>query len=310
MSFCHSMTCRTPGITATAPVRWRQLDGAMGVFWEARGEKGAEGYYLSPDPRIVFFFNDVSRHIRMSSEDGAIERRGRPMTRAVYVPAGMPMWTRFAAEHEFSHLDVHVHRDFLLGAIAPHLGRSAALAVLKRPVELQDVAAIEVLASLLAGEVTSPTKHPLYAQGLVTTMAAGLLDMGRSGREAGGAGLSGPEMAALASHLEEQGTRRVTTSEMAGVLGLSETSFAQLFKATTGESPLQWQLRRRVERAQDLLAKTDLSIAEISAQLGFFDQPHLTRVFRQCAGTTPAAWRRAAERSGARQAGATPRGGR
>src|SRR5689334_14476713 len=100
------MTCHTEGIRATAPVKWRGFDGMMGVFWEAEGQSGANAYYISPDPRIVIFFNDVSSQIRMTNRDGG-SAQDRPMTRAIFVPAGMPLWTNFTASHSFSHLDLH-----------------------------------------------------------------------------------------------------------------------------------------------------------------------------------------------------------
>src|SRR3546814_50635 len=49
LTYLHSMICYTEGIRATAPVKWRGLDGAVGVFWEAESQSGAHGYYLSPD---------------------------------------------------------------------------------------------------------------------------------------------------------------------------------------------------------------------------------------------------------------------
>jgi AraC family transcriptional regulator len=73
---------------------------------------------------------------------------------------------------------------------------------------------------------------------------------------------------------------------------LSESWFANVFKQTTGKTPLQWQLGRRIELAQKLLSESDLTVADIAAQLGFSDQAHLTKAFRQIAGETPAAWRR------------------
>ena len=42
----------------------------VGVLWQAEAEAGAQGYYLSPDPRIMFFFDDVSSHVLMSNRDG------------------------------------------------------------------------------------------------------------------------------------------------------------------------------------------------------------------------------------------------
>ena len=72
MGYCHTMTCCTQGIRPTVPVRWRGLDGMVGVYWQAEGAADARGYYLSPDPRIVFFLNDVSSHVLMSNRDGGV----------------------------------------------------------------------------------------------------------------------------------------------------------------------------------------------------------------------------------------------
>jgi AraC-like DNA-binding protein len=79
---------------------------------------------------------------------------------------------------------------------------------------------------------------------------------------------------------------------MAKTVGLSESWFANVFKQTTGKSPLQWQLAKRIELAQNLLLEGELAVAEIAVQLGFTDQAHLTKAFRQVVGDTPAAWRR------------------
>lgn len=79
---------------------------------------------------------------------------------------------------------------------------------------------------------------------------------------------------------------------MAAVVGLSESWFASVFKQTMGITPLQWQLAKRVELTKKLLGESDLPVASIAAQLGFADQAHLTKVFRQIVGETPAAWRR------------------
>ena len=65
---------------------------------------------------------------------------------------------------------------------------------------------------------------------------------------------------------------------------------ASRLEVHTGTTPLQWQLRQRVDLAQGLLCGSGLSVAEIADRLGFTDQAHLTRVFRQVTGATPAAW--------------------
>ncbi|MCY1250730.1 Arabinose operon regulatory protein [compost metagenome] len=79
---------------------------------------------------------------------------------------------------------------------------------------------------------------------------------------------------------------------MAATVGLSESWFSNVFRQTTGKTPLQWQLAKRIDDAKGLLLKSDLTVADIAVQLGFSDQAHLTKVFRQIVGDTPAAWRR------------------
>nr|WP_276603744.1 AraC family transcriptional regulator [Nannocystis pusilla] len=81
--------------------------------------------------------------------------------------------------------------------------------------------------------------------------------------------------------------------ELATLGGMSQAHFSRAFKASTGVPPHRWQLNARVERAQQLLLRADVSLADIALQLGFVDQSHLTRVFRRVVGATPSAWRRA-----------------
>ncbi|MBB3809950.1 helix-turn-helix domain-containing protein [Pseudochelatococcus contaminans] len=291
--YLHSMKCHTEGIRARKPVKWRGLDGLMNVFWEAEGDSGASGYYLSPDPRIVIFFNDVSSHIRMTNRENGFGSDGRQMTRAIYVPAGVPLWTNFTAPHRFSHLDLHVHKDRMLRFLSPSIGQSHALTALRRPVEVQDIDAVETLASLLVDEVAKPSKHAVYAESLAGSIVTGLLDIPEPAAERATGRLTQGQMNKLLSRVDASGGHRLTVAEMAETVGLSESWFANVFKQTLGKTPQQWQLARRIEAARQLLADTDLTIADIAAQLNFSDQAHLTKAFRQITGETPAAWRRA-----------------
>lgn len=284
------MAWHTEGIRVVAPVKWRRFDGLVSVFWEAESQSGATGYYLADDPRIMIFFNDVSSRIRVSNRDGS--QGYRPMTRAVYVPAGVPMWTSSETKHRFSHLNLHMHRDRLLRFLSPSVGASAALAAVRRPVELQDVGAIETLAGLLVDEISSPAKHAVYAESLVGSIVAGLLDIPDHEAEKANGRLTQAQMNKLVSRFDGSNDCRLTVAEMAATVGLSESWFSNVFKQTTGRTPLQWQLARRIDLAKKLLVDSDLAVAEVAAQLGFTDQAHLTKAFRQIAGDTPAAWRR------------------
>ena len=81
-------------------------------------------------------------------------------------------------------------------------------------------------------------------------------------------------------------------SDLAASCGLSRSYFARAFKATIGQSPHRWLVHRRIERAGELLERTDISISRIAAACGFADQSHLTRRFHAIVGLSPAAWRR------------------
>jgi AraC family transcriptional regulator len=74
--------------------------------------------------------------------------------------------------------------------------------------------------------------------------------------------------------------------------GLSRSYFEKAFKASLGTPPHQWLVRQRVQRAADMLERTNDSIGAIALNCGFTDQSHLTRVFRANVGFSPAAWRR------------------
>lgn len=292
MSYHHGFTGRTEGIHPTAPLRWREFDGLISAFWEAEGEAGGGGYYISANPRISIFFTDVSS-IRVANRNGAVRRTGRPMARAFYVPAETSMWTSFTSPLSFSHLDIHLNPEKMVKFLTPSLGRSAALDVLRRPAEVEETRDLEILAQLLVDEVTMPAHHDLYAENLAGSLVAGVLDLGERRAYRADGRVTCAQMRKIVAKFEAGGGRRLTVAEMAEAVGLSESWFSHVFKNTTGMTPLQWQSRRRIDLAKTLLGEGVLSISEIAGRLGFSDQAHLTRVFHQVEGETPAAWRRA-----------------
>jgi AraC-like DNA-binding protein len=78
---------------------------------------------------------------------------------------------------------------------------------------------------------------------------------------------------------------------LAAVAGLSMHHFARQFKQSFGVTPHHYLTQKRVERAQEMLARTDLSLSEIAYATGFSDQSHLARHFRHMLGTTPSEFR-------------------
>ncbi len=286
------MIWNTEGIRVVSPVKWRVLNGLVSVYWEAESASGASGYFLSHDPRIMIFFQDVSAKVRISNADGQNNNHHRPMSRAIYIPAGVPLWTSTVATHRFSHLNLHFHKDRLLKYLRPALGPSLAMSIIQKPIEIQDLGTLEVLARLLEEEVSNPSQHSLYVENLIGAILARLLvEPENDGKQEYGR-LTQAQMNKLKAHVSVSNDGRLSVAEMAAAVGLSGSWFSNVFKQTTGQSPLQWQLTKRIDRAQKLLSDSDATVAGVAAQLGFTDQAHLTKAFRQIVGETPAAWRR------------------
>jgi AraC family transcriptional regulator len=92
----------------------------------------------------------------------------------------------------------------------------------------------------------------------------------------------------MESHLE--GDLRL--SELAREAGVSASHFIRSFRQSTGKTPYQFLLDRRVERAQVLMRDHRTSLTDVALASGFADQHHLARVFRRIAGVTPSRYRR------------------
>lgn len=292
LSFWHSMNWRTEGIGVLAPPRWRQLDGLVGVVWEAETQVDAQAYYLAEDPRIVIYFDDVASWQSRSIHSGDRSRNQQPILRASYIPAGLPMWTTATANRRFSHLNIHIHRDRLLRFLTPVLGSSMAASSVKRPVEIHDDGPLTILAQLFADEISAPSRHSLYSENLVASIVAGLLDIEETKKGPTGRTLTTAQMARITSLFEDVDVRRVPVAAMAEAAGLSESWFSEVFRQTTGEGPLQWQLSRRISSVKAMLRDTDLPLADIAYRCGYTDQSHLTKSFKQAVGLPPAEWKR------------------
>ena len=81
--------------------------------------------------------------------------------------------------------------------------------------------------------------------------------------------------------------RRVTVSEMAREAGLSQVQFTRRFKRLTGESPNFYLMRRRIERARQLILQSPFKIEEIAETLGYSDVFFFSRQFKRVTGFPP-----------------------
>ena len=109
--------------------------------------------------------------------------------------------------------------------------------------------------------------------------------------------VSGPRLTAwqrrrVLDHIETSLAKPLRNRELAALVGYSEFHFSVAFRNALGTPPHEYLIRRRIERAQQLMLSSDLPLCQIAAECGLADQPHLSRLFRKVVGETPAAWRR------------------
>jgi AraC-like DNA-binding protein len=87
-------------------------------------------------------------------------------------------------------------------------------------------------------------------------------------------------------HLRERWDQRVTLAELATVAGLSRFELVRRFREQTGITPHAFQTDLRIAQARRLLSARTAP-AEVAAECGFADQPHLSRVFKRAVGVSP-----------------------
>ena len=106
-----------------------------------------------------------------------------------------------------------------------------------------------------------------------------------------------PRLRRVLDYIEAHLERDLTLAELAGVACLSPSHFSRAFKQAVGAGPHRYTVRRRVERAKDLLRDTGDTLAGIAAATGFADQSHFTAAFRREVGLTPGRFRAASGRT-------------
>jgi len=75
--------------------------------------------------------------------------------------------------------------------------------------------------------------------------------------------------------------------ELAGISHLSRSQFSARFRAAVGNSPMEYILRWRMMQAHKLLARPNMTIASVAAQLGYGSESAFIYAFRRILGTTP-----------------------
>lgn len=258
------------------------------------------------------------RDITVSVGHQAVTRRreGRLDRVAILVPLGSAecelIWSSDSGKHEEQ--AVVARQVCVIGMECPHriawrcAGDVAILRVgpgflLDLPAEAMRRTEVYDLTVLAKGDVgmheaarmlqsiaQNPAAHPpKYLESWGTVLATHVLraHCGGTGRPKGKGIFSPAQLERLAHHIQTHMQHPLTVNDLSREVGLSAYHFIRTFKRTTGESPHQYLLRCRLERAHELLKTGNFRVSEVSNSVGFYDQSHLDRHFRRRFGIRP-----------------------
>lgn len=135
-------------------------------------------------------------------------------------------------------------------------------------------------------------RDPVYLEslGMLAVLEICQYQQHKSAPALPGAGrLSGSQMKSLTDYIEENLATGIGLTALAGRVGLSRFHFIRAFKRTTGQTPYQYLLHRRIDRARLLLGQPQLSVEQVARAVGFQNTSRFIRTFLRVTGLTPGA---------------------
>jgi AraC-like DNA-binding protein len=103
--------------------------------------------------------------------------------------------------------------------------------------------------------------------------------------------LASHTLRAILKHIDTHLDTALNLDDLAAQAGLSVSHFSRCFLKSVGVTPHSYVVRRRLQRAQQLLAHSAMSLLDVALAAGFSDQSHFCRRFRSFVGVTPRAFR-------------------
>ena len=172
---------------------------------------------------------------------------------------------------------------------------SAALEGASPPFVPEVVADDPVLADLLREAFADFPRalEPLATDAVIERLAARLAARSDDRRRSRHPATAHRAVARAREFLAAEAHRTVASEELEKVTGLDRFALARHFRAATGTSPHRYQVGRRLQRAQRMIAD-GMPLSQAAAATGFADQSHLTRHFSARFGLTPGRFARLA----------------
>jgi AraC family transcriptional regulator len=182
----------------------------------------------------------------------------------------------------------------LMAEAAEGLGLVDERATLSPRLRARDPHVAHIIWALKA-EIEAQTPAPdLYGESLGAALAARLLGHHAGAQRPRVGGLTPRQLGRVVELIESEIDRELSLAELAAAAGVSISHFTAMFRRAMGQSAHRYLVERRVLRAQGLLARGRMSIADVAAATGFSHASHMARWMRRVSGITPSELARAA----------------
>ena len=271
-------------VTSSIPLPWKSFTfERYQIFPGERESIAFEAHilWLCNKPSVGEYLGDGGRVVKFLKPEGAI----------TVTPAGIVPTLRSTEDLDFSMLSFE---PTFLSQVALELGKPALKPIFQAGFQDHH---LRVLMTLLQQEIDSGAPSGLlYAESLAHAIAVRLLMRTRGGSlsfdEGSDSRLTKKTFEQVLDRIEFDLGSNLSLQSLAEEVGYSRGHFIGLFRATTGVTPYQYLISRRIERVKALLKTTHHNLTNIATTCGFSSQAHMAQIFRAKTGMTPSEFRR------------------
>jgi AraC family transcriptional regulator len=193
-------------------------------------------------------------------------------------------------------LQVYLRRSVYEGAVSEICGCDTSAAELVPRFAILDPLleqlAIAVTTALRDGTIEDGLYIDTIAQMMAVHLARKHSTRSRPGRVLPVQTIQGAKMRRLIEYIEGNLEGDLSLEAMGAEVEISPLYLARAFKTAIGQSPHQYVIARRIERAKELLRNTDMAVVDVALAVGFSSQSHLSHWFVRHVGVSPASYRK------------------
>jgi len=151
---------------------------------------------------------------------------------------------------------------------------------------------LRALAESIARDLRQDAAPPAQADARIDALALHLAShYGTPEPASSSAGLARPRLERVLALVEERLTEALPVSELADAVHLSPFHFSRMFRISTGRSPHEWIMLKRMARAKSLLACTRMPLPAVAKASGYRTHSHFSGMFHAVVGMTPGQYR-------------------